>query len=287
MKPIHFTKQQVLHAAIVGLTLVSATVCHAQTTGTTTEQPKAQAQPKTPEQLKEAVEAKAKAEAAAKAKADAEANSPFPRDGDNLSGDDLKLKANLYNISDPSRPNQTLCAPPESKLRVVADNGTNSFFRFVNVSGNNNAGCVADDKVNAYTNYILPSDDLKKIGARRSGVLFGGLMVPFKYNLSTKKLESTPTIGPFLGWRTGFDARGLEVVPIVMLGMSIKTGAAAGAGTQAVLSSGVGLRLSSSKNQAWHGGILVGRDYGGGTDAGAPNQGKAFNWFSAFLGYAN
>lgn len=277
MKPIHFARQQVLYAAIAGLTFVSATICHAQTTGTTMEQ-------SNPDPDKKAKE---KADADKKAKADAQANSPFPPDGDNLSGDDLKLKATLRNINDPNQPNKLFCAPPESKLRVIADNGTNSFFRFVNVDGSTSSGCVETDKVNKYTNYTLPSDDLKKIGARRSGVLFGALTVPFKYNLSTKKLESTPTVAPFLGWRTGLDANGLEVVPVVMVGVSLKSGAAASSGTQAALSTGAGLRLSSSKNQAWHGGIMLGRDFGGGTDASAPNQGKAFSWFSVFLGYAN
>jgi hypothetical protein len=297
MKPIHFARQQVLYAAIAGLTFISATVCHAQTSGAATEQPKGAEQTKTPEQVKAAAEAEAKttADAKAKAKAEAQANSPYPQDKDNFSGDDLRLKTILPNIADPNLPSQKWCAPPASKLRVVADNGTNSFFRFVEVGqfpkpGDNQTPlpeCLGGKEVNTYTNYTLPSDELRKIGARRSGILFGALTVPFKYNLSTKKLETAPTVAPFLGWRTGIDANGLEVVPVVMLGISLKSGAAAGSGTQATLSSGAGLRLSSSKNQSWHGGIMFGRDFGGGTDASAPNQGKAFTWFSAFLGYAN
>ena len=272
MKPIHFTKQQVLHASIAALATILTTVVQAQTA--------AQAPANTT--------APANTGGAENPNTGSK-NSLYPDDDGNLSGDKFRLQSNLYKISKFGESNETHCAPKASKLHVRVDEKNQALFRFTRIGGPND-GCKKEENiVNDYTLYTKPSSELKREAGVRSGVQFGGLIVPFKYNLSTKKLDSSPTIAPFIGYRTDWEPGGLAVIPVAMLGVSMKTGTNTGSGTQASLSSGAGLRLTSSKNENWQAGILFGRDFGGGTEAGAPGtstQGKAFNWFSAFLGYS-
>ncbi len=277
MNRINLSKHPVLHASVAAFMAILATGVYAQTQES--DKPKE----KTAEEI-------------IKAAAD-----KFQKDKDNLSSEKIWLKTDLIGVKDPKVPDKVFCIPNGARLKVHADDGADSLFRVLDLDEKSEkdstatknsiitTACTGDNKANTYTLYKDSTTTLKAYAASRSGVQFGALVVPFKYNLKTKKLDASPTIAPYLGYRTKYEPLGLRLIPVAMLGVSMKTGTNTGSGTQSGVSSGIGLRLTSSKNEDWQAGILFGRDFGGSPEVGATGtstQGKSFNWFSAFLGYA-
>ncbi len=230
----------------------------------------------------------------------------FVSDNGNFSGDHFRIQTDLFGFAIASSSGTTsstlYCAPKGSKFQVVYDSNTNtssapsagaaSTVRFINIPAtvNNSDTACTSNVVNTYTAYTLPDTTLQSTPVKRSGIVFGGLLVPFKYNLSSKQLQSSPTTAPFVGFRTGYEPYGLSFVPVAMLGLAFSTSqnnTANSNGTNTSLSTGIGLRLSSSKNENWHGGIMFGRDFGGGnTTATNPSSTSAYSWVSMFLGYS-
>ncbi len=224
----------------------------------------------------------------------------IPSDGNSFKGDHLRLYTNLKGISKLGESGGNLCAPAGSRMAVSDQDDRRLYVRFLSVAGEDetfkfNEAALADtecgpkSRVNTYTSYELPIDTFLHTDFRRSGVTFGGLLVPFKLRLGkAKHLVSSSTVAPYVGFRTAWSVYGLTFTPVVALGLSNVPVTDASTGTtetKAAYTVAVGLRLTSSKNEQFNAGILFGHDYLNKSDRLAdPTVGKP--WLSAYLGYS-
>jgi hypothetical protein len=128
------------------------------------------------------------------------------------------------------------------------------------------ADCPESQRVNMHTPYTIPRSELEKSGYRRTGMSFGGLVVPFKYRLGgDKKITASSTIAPYIGFRKGFgQSFGATFTPIVSAGLGlvpITDPATNQTETKNALTMAFGMVLTSSKNQKFSAGILFGWDF--------------------------
>ena len=230
------------------------------------------------------------------------ADAAIASDNDSLSGDHLRLRTNangFLSLADTSA--AARCAPAGSRAAVSAETADEVFLRFLSVTDEDDTLLTADDKaalaacpkanrVNGFTQYKIPKASLRAYDFKRSGITFGGLVVPFKYRLgSSKELVSSSTVAPFIGFRTAWlQGFGLTFTPVVAAGLSLVPVADAttnSTSTKSAYTVAVGLRLTSSKNENFSAGLIYGRDYLSRVDREAdPSVRKP--WASFYLGYA-
>jgi hypothetical protein len=130
---------------------------------------------------------------------------------------------------------------------------------------------------------------LNPLDHRRSGVKFGGLVVPFKFRLgSAKDLVSSSTVAPYVGFRTAWNTFGLTFTPVLAAGLSLVPIADPQNNTttsKAAYTLAVGIRLTSTKNESFNAGLLFGRDFLSRTDRDA-DPAATRPWASFYLGYS-
>jgi len=119
----------------------------------------------------------------------------FPKDNNRLDGDHLRLRTNVYGFTESgsteaSRTNK--CAPVGTGLAVREELADGLLVvRFYDIPGKPDdettpealAACPEASRVNAYTAYTIQKSKLATFDFKRSGVAFGGLVVPFKFRL--------------------------------------------------------------------------------------------------------
>ncbi len=224
----------------------------------------------------------------------------MPSDGNSFKGDHLRLFTNLKGISKLGETGGKLCAPAGSRLAVSDQDDQKLYVRFLTVSGEDETfkfdeaaltdpECKKEARVNTFTSYELPTANFLHTDFRRSGVTFGGLVVPFKLRLGKEKhLVSSSTIAPYVGFRTAWSVYGLTFTPVMALGLSnvpVTDATTNNTESKAAYTVAVGLRLGSSKNEQFNAGILFGHDFLNRSDRMAdPTVGKP--WLSAYLGYS-
>jgi hypothetical protein len=193
----------------------------------------------------------------------------------------------------------TYCAPKGSRVTVTAEDDKDIYVRFLSVTDETDflkatsdeqslQGCPKPRRVNGFTIYRMAKERLKLIDYKRSGVSFGGLVVPFKYRLgSAKQLVSSSTIAPFIGFRTAMlQDFGLTFTPLVAAGLSLVPVADAdgkSTSSRSAYTFAVGLRLTSSKNESFSAGLLFGRDFLNKADREADPSVKK-PWLSFYVG---
>lgn len=218
-------------------------------------------------------------------------------------GDHLRLRTNVHkfhDVNDNSAPPKDYCAPVATRLDVGSETTDQVTVRVLKMLDDTATG---DDKialeacksgheslVNTYTSYTLAKTELAENEYTRTGVSFGGLVVPFKYRLGkSKELVSSSAVAPYFGFRTGWgQSLGLTVTPVVAAGLSLvpvtdstnKTTA-----TKAAYTAAVGFRVTSSKNDTFSAGLLFGRDFLNKADRDTDPTVKK-PWASFYLGYA-
>lgn len=224
----------------------------------------------------------------------------YAEDNDVLDGDRLKLRVSVDGFvpasGDDKKPR---CAPKGSVLSVTHEREGKLSIRFKKVPSQGDGMFATEETpsqsainactpiVNDYTQYEIDKAQLMRFDFRRSGIAFGALVVPFKFYLSgERKITSSSTIAPYVGFR-GPAPFGLTFTPIVSAGLGLVPVTDSRSGeteTKSALSAAVGLVLTSSKNDSFNAGIMIGRDYLSRTDEAAdPNVRKA--WFSLYIGY--
>jgi hypothetical protein len=239
----------------------------------------------------------------------AAATTSFPDDGDQLDGDHLKLRVNVYGfeaIDGPQKGN-ALCAPKGSKISVTMHEGDQLFVRFRlpktdSPKQQQSAGlfstgealtqealadCPAANMVNGHTQYKISHALLSQHAHRRTGVMFGALVVPFKFHLGgSSKLSSSSTIAPYVGFR-GPAPFGLAFTPVLSAGLGLVPISNATTGeteTKSAFSAAIGILLTHSKNDQFNAGVLFGKDFLSKSDrAGDDAVDKV--WFSLYAGY--
>ena len=226
----------------------------------------------------------------------------FPKDNNRLDGDHLRLRTNVYGFTESgsteaSRTNK--CAPVGTGLAVREELADGLLVvRFYDIPGKPDdettqealAACPEASRVNAYTAYTIQKSKLATFDFKRSGVAFGGLVVPFKFRLGGDNgVVSSSTVAPYLGFKTRYlQGFGLSFNPVISAGLGLVpvfNPAENRTETKSALSFAVGLVMTSSKNEQFSAGILIGRDVLSKSDRALdPNVNKA--WLSFYVGVA-
>jgi hypothetical protein len=233
----------------------------------------------------------------------------FASDEDRLDGDHLKLRVNVtgFESFDSDASDKKFCAPKGSKLQVTkqTQDYISVYFKSVPTHATAKAkpglmasgeaattaavnACDGDKLVNDYTQYKITPQALSDHATRRTGVMFGALIVPFKFYMgSDSKLSASSTIAPYIGFR-GPAPYGLTFTPVVSAGLGLVPVADATTGessTKSAFSTAIGVRLTHSKNEKFNAGFLIGRDFLSKSDQGS-DKSVDNTWFSLYVGYS-
>lgn len=225
--------------------------------------------------------------------AQAQGNSSFASDNNRFDGDHLTLRTILTGFTNASVPDDksTYCAPAGAKFVVTRDTETKLSVRFLNVEADPKDAankCPTSAVVQQYVTYEIGKDRLAIHDFKRTGVAFGGLVVPFKFRLGDKEIVSSSTVAPFIGWRTSWLQKwGLTFTPIASAGLGlvpITDPQTSSTETKAAISLATGLVLGSSKNDTFQAGLLIGKDFLGKADRQRDPSSKK-GWVSFYIGY--
>lgn len=225
---------------------------------------------------------------------------------ESMVGDHFELKANIDGFTETGS-KDSKCAPLGAKFAVhnfdpatkkldltfpVIENIPTHFSIMLGLRNKKKADDALEacksTRVNGYTNYQLDAEKLDHSAFKRTGIAFGGLIVPFKFRLgNAKELVSSSTIAPYVGVRTSvFQGWGMTLTPLVSAGLGVVPVADAsgkGTNTKAALSTAAGLLLTSNKSEQFSVGALVGRDFLGRTDREADSAVNKL-WISLYIG---
>lgn len=149
------------------------------------------------------------------------------------------------------------------------------------------SACLSVGMVDDFTAYKVAVAKLKEHPYRRIGVLFGALVVPFKFHLGGEnKLSASSTIAPYVGFR-GPAPFGLTFAPVVSAGLGlvpVNNAETDETDTKSAFSVAIGLLLTHSKNDQFNAGILFGKDFLSKSDR-AGDDTVDEPWFSIYAGY--
>jgi hypothetical protein len=149
------------------------------------------------------------------------------------------------------------------------------------------SACLSVGMVDDFTAYKVTVAKLKEHPYRRTGVLFGALVVPFKFHLGGEnKLTASSTIAPYVGFR-GPAPFGLTFAPVVSAGLGlvpVNNPETDETDTKSAFSVAIGLLLTHSKNDKFNAGILFGKDFLSKSDR-AGDDTVDEPWFSIYAGY--
>jgi hypothetical protein len=226
----------------------------------------------------------------------------FADDGDRYDGDHLVLTTDAWGFRPlVGQASAERCAPTGAVLVVMHDSAGTLVVRFKDTGSSNSAAvppakeaagaqdrrCEAKDRVREAVAYEIGKETLRQFGFKRSGLAFGALVVPFKFRLGVNELVTSSTVAPYLGWRFPLGAA-MTFTPIASAGLALvpvddpSTGKSE---TKSAFSAALGLVLTSSKNDQFQAGALIGRDFLGRADR-ARDPGSRKPWISLYLGYA-
>jgi hypothetical protein len=224
----------------------------------------------------------------------------FASDEGRFDGDHLRLRSHVWGFKsvDPGGPAGDLCAPAGSVISVHRQTGDDLFVRLLDAPAADDkvygaasvAGCPEANRLKLFVQYKISKAALEMHDIKRSGVNFGALVVPFKFRLGkVRELTASSTVAPYVGFRTAWlQGFGLSFTPILSAGVGMvpvvdpETNTTT---TKSAFSVAIGFVMGSSKNDSFNSGLLLGRDFLGGTEQQKdPAVGKP--WISFYVGYA-
>jgi hypothetical protein len=134
--------------------------------------------------------------------------------------------------------------------------------------------------------YLIPTDIIEGTEVRRSGLSFGGLVVPFKYYLGgDRTIKASTSVAPYIGWRIPF-LFNTTLTPMLASGLAmipVKDGD--GTNNRNALSVAGGVLLRSPVTSDFSAGIAFGKDFVSKSDRGTDETIDKL-WASVFFGYA-
>lgn len=223
----------------------------------------------------------------------------YVADDDSMTGDHLTVFVNLDRVLlHADRAADPRCVPAGSKMKVIRQDDREILVRMLSVPQKGeflmtdlkNLGIAAcgERTVNLHTVYAVQRSDLLEETYKRTGATFGALVVPFKFRVSeSKELASSATLAPYVGarldWLQGF---GFSLTPIFTAGLAlvpITDQANNTTTTKAAPSIGIGLILTSSKNNQFNAGVLFGKDLVSRADRAVDPRAYE-NWISFYIG---
>jgi len=224
----------------------------------------------------------------------------FASDNNNYSGDHLRIYTPVRGFRESDFDNAPeKCAPRDSSFKVLHDDGTTLIVRFIDIAPlkkEDEVGsllakqCGEDTLVVLGTPYAIRKDRLQKYEFKRSGITFGGLVIPFKVRMGgDNAISASSTVAPYIGFNSRhLQFLGLSLSPIVTAGVAfvpIPNDTGTGTDSKAAFSYGVGLVLKSSKNDQFTAGLVIGQDLVSDADL-ARDQNARKPWISFYLGVA-
>jgi len=232
--------------------------------------------------------------------ASALAQSTIASDNNSFSGDHVRVQTHAIGFIESGRSTEIVkCAPAQSGFSIRQETTDTYTVRFYDIPAikkeemeKTDLGkeCWAKGFVSTDASYTIAKKKFLEYDYKRSGVTFGGLVVPFKARLGgDKAISSSSTVAPYLGFTSRYlQGFGLSLNPIVTAGLAfvpIVDPATNTSESKAAFSYGAGFVLTSSKNEKFHAGLIVGADVLSSSDrAKDPNASKA--WISFYLGAA-
>jgi hypothetical protein len=133
--------------------------------------------------------------------------------------------------------------------------------------------------------YTIPKTEIVRFGYVRSGVVYGLLLVPYKYHRHDKSFTSSVTVGPYFGTRVGY--LGLDSSLVISVGLtSLNVANANGqTSTQQGYTIAAGMIWSITKNKSpLQFGLLVGKDWAG-SNASPRYVHEGKTWIAAQIGF--
>ena len=174
------------------------------------------------------------------------------------------------------------CATPKD----VNKDAANRFFAFGAAGEVDCAEFKVKDLVTPGEAYLVQKSAVLDHGYRRSGWVYGALLVPYKYHRHDKSFSSAATIGPYLGYRLdglGFDSALVGSIGIASLSVQNNNG---GTTTLQGYTAAIGIIASVSKNKnPLQIGLLLGRDWAGSNSA-VPYAHEGKTWLAVQIGFS-
>lgn len=205
-------------------------------------------------------------------------------DQENYYGDHIRLSVNIP-ATERDNPSENHCIRGHTKLIVIGQNETHFFVKLkgdIDVPGCN----VSTDTIHPNIAYAITKENVGKSGPARTGVTYGALVIPFKWQTSgNKDFTGSASVGGYAGYRFEFlRALGITATPIAFAGASnISVPGATGANPQNVMGFSYGLGMIATFKGAFQLGGVIGWDRVG---ANTTYQYNNKPWIALEIGYA-
>lgn len=204
-------------------------------------------------------------------------------DQENFYGDRLRpsvdVKAKLRNEQTDA------CIPGGTHMTVVGQNDTNLYVKLE--LSKETKECDGVKVLSTMAAYQITKTDLRESGTSRTGITYGALVVPFKYQTTgAKDFTGSASVGGYAGYRfESLRSIGVTATPIAFMGASnVSVPSSATASTSAnVMGFSYGLGLIGTFKGSFQTGLVVGWDRVG-KSAGYQYNGKP--WIALEIGYA-
>lgn len=234
----------------------------------------------------------------------AQAQGSFASSDASHAGDHFRAQTHIPGFTESGPESATKrCAPAGSGMRIVSDTNEAMVVHFYDIPelteqekremGERTAAgktCITQGFVSTEATYIMKKPELNTHYFKRSGVVFGALVIPFKFRLGgDRAVTASSTVAPYIGFTSRYlQWFGVTLNPVVTAGVGlvpVANPAGDSPETKTALSFGAGFVVKSSKNDQFSAGMMIGRDVLNSADrARDPNVNKP--WLSFYLGVA-
>jgi hypothetical protein len=206
----------------------------------------------------------------------------IPNDQDNYYGDKLRTAVNVPATE--REGGKPVCIPGRTALTVI---GQDDKQFYVKVNGDKAVkGCDDNTTLSPNIAYVITKDDLNRSGVARTGLTYGALVVPFKYQMSGgHDFTGSASVGGYAGYRMEWlHELGVTATPIAFMGASnVSVPDNAGGTSQNVMGFTYGLGLIGTFKGAFQSGVVLGWDRVG------KSVGYQYNnrpWLAIEIGYS-
>jgi hypothetical protein len=232
-----------------------------------------------------------------------------PNDNGDWTGDVIKIANDVYDVKAASKDDTTDHFVPDGAIfTVVSDDSTTHklIVKFRNVkaggtdvtvdeTGGNFHYSPSETKrkmpenltaVDTHNLYTFDKAAIEKMDYYRHGWSFGGLLVPYKYQLSDKSFGSALSIGPYLGYRS--EDRGSSLVYLMSAGyvsnIPVPLADKSGTVNRSGFTVAVGVIATIDKGSGIQVGLIAGQDRLG-SNSLAPYEYEGKTWLSIAIGF--
>lgn len=202
-------------------------------------------------------------------------------DQENYYGDKLRPSVNI-NATIRDEPGTDVCIPARAHITVIGQDADNLYVKLDDDEKDCNNGAI----LSASVAYSIERKVIDTSGMTRTGLTYGALVIPFKYQTTgDKDFTGSATVGGYMGYRfETLRKLGFTATPVAFMGASnISADKKSGSGSENVMGFSFGVGLIGTLKGAFQVGIVAGWDrVGQNTDY----QYNGDMWIAAEIGYA-